>query len=499
MNGSRTVYRATVGAAIVVGLGILVLVNYVGGRRYARFDWTRSGLYTLSPKTLGVLKELKTPVSVAVFMTENSPLFRETREILNRYQARSALLSVETIDPIRNRARAEALVKEYGIRGGSVVIRSGDKKKYVTEDQLAEYDFSRARMGGEPTIKAFKGEQEFTSAILSVTQTKAPKVLFTTGHGERKLDGRGRDGFYTLAETLRRDNCTVEEWQSLGASSVPEGTDCVVVAGPRTAFTEPERVVLQKYLDGGGHALLFLDVEFLPGGPRRESDFGLGPLLSSYGLTLGNDVVVDPKNALPMFGADTLFARSFRPHPVTKILEGSAVVFPLARSVGAAVTPPSGFTDTVLVETSADGWGETDLRNLEVKVVKDDKDLKGPVSLAVAVEGARPPEAPKGDSKAEPKPEPKPDEKGARMVVFGDADFASNGGVANAANLYLLSAAANWALERESLVAIPPKSADQVAVTLSRGDIGRIALVVLLVLPAGAVALGLAIWYRRRS
>ena len=489
MNG-RVTYRATVGAAIGLGLGILLLVNYIGGKRYARFDWTKSGLYSLSPKTVNVLKDLKAGVTATVFMNENSPLFRETREILSRYQSRTGMLTVETIDPVRNRARAEALVKEYGVRGGSVVFRSGEKKKYVTEDQLAEYDFSRARMGGEPTIKAFKGEQEFTSAILSVTQTKTPKVLFTSGHGERKLDGRGRDGFYTLAETLRRDNCTVEEWASLGAAAVPEGTDCVVVAGPRTAFTEPERETIRKYLEAGGRALLFLDVEFLPGSGRQMSDFGLGPLLSGFGLRLDADVVVDPKNALPMFGADTLFARAFRPHPITSLLEGSQVVFPLARSVSVVESAPAGFTRTVLVETSADGWGETGLRTLETKVAKDDKDVKGPVSLGVAVESTPKPEEDTGDKAAAKK---------IRVVAFGDADFATNGGVANAANLYLLSAAANWVMERESLVAIPPKAADQVAVTLSRGAIGEIALVVLLILPASAVALGLAIWVRRRS
>jgi hypothetical protein len=492
MSGTRNVYRATVGAAILLGLGILVLVNYVGSRRFARFDWTRSGLYSLSPKTLAVLADLKSPVFVTVFMVEGSPLFRETKELLTRYQAKTATLSVETIDPVRNRARAEALVKEFSIRGGTIVFRSGDKKKYVTEDQLAEFDFSRARMGGEPTVKAFKGEQEFTSAILSVTQTRAPKVLFTTGHGERTFDGRGREGFFTLSETLRRDNCSVEAWPSLGASAVPDGTDALVVAGPRTSFTEPERAVLERYLDGGGRALLFLDVEFLPGAARQESEFGLGPLLSGFGVTLGNDVVIDPKNALPMFGPDTLFARSFRPHAITKLLEGSAVVFPLARSVGTAEKPPAGLTATVLAETSADGWGETDLKNLETGVKKDDKDRKGPVPLAVAVEGSRTGGEKAGEKEGETA-------KKARIVVFGDADFASNGGVPNAANLYLLSGAANWVLERESLVAIPPRATDQMAVTLTRGDIGQIALVVLLVLPALAVALGLAIWLRRRS
>lgn len=492
MNGTRNVYRATVGAAILLGLGILILVNYVGSRRFARFDWTRSGLYSLSPKTLAVLTDLKSQVSVTVFMVEGSPLFRETKELLARYQAKTAMMSVETIDPVRNRARAEALVKEFAIRGGTVVFRSGDKKKYVTEDQLAEFDFSRARMGGEPTVKAFKGEQEFTSAILAVTQTRAPKVLFTSGHGERTFEGRGREEFFTLAETLRRDNCTVEAWASLGAAAVPDGTDALVVAGPRTSFTEPERTALEKYLDGGGRALLFLDVEFLPGALRQESDFGLGPLLSDFGVRLGNDVVIDPKNALPMFGADTLFARAFRPHPITKLLEGSAVVFPLARSVGAAEKPPAGLSITVLVETSSDGWGETDLKNLETGVKKDDKDLKGPVPLVVAVEGSRPGGKTAGETKGDAP-------KKTRIVVFGDADFASNGGVSNAANLYLLSGAANWALERESLVAIPPRATDQMAVTLTRSDIGQIALVVLLVLPALAVALGLAIWFRRRS
>jgi hypothetical protein len=56
----------------------------------------------------------------------------------------------------------------------------------------------------------------------------------------------------------------------------------------------------------------------------------------------------------------------------------------------------------------------------------------------------------------------------------------------------------NWLLERESLISIPPKSTDQVAVSLSRGDVGRITLLVLLVLPLAAIALGLAVWLRRR-
>jgi ABC-type uncharacterized transport system involved in gliding motility auxiliary subunit len=483
MTDIRTSNRITLGLAVVVGAGILVLVNWLGARHYRRMDWTSAGLYSLSEKSLKVLKELKKPVTATVFMTEGSATFAETQEILKRYRAASPLLSVETLDPTRNRARAEALVKEFGVSRPSVVFKCEDRKKFVTEDQLAEMDFSRARLGGEPTVKAFKGEQEFTSAILSVTQSRTPKVVFTTGHGERQSAARSRDSVERVAEMLRQDNCKVDDWSSLGSASVPEGTDLVVVAGPRTAFTEPEREALSRFLDAGGRAVLMLDAEFAPGPGAALADTGLKPLLEARGVVLDDDVVVDPKSALPMMGPETIFTRTFRAHPVTRLLQGQglAVVFPLARSVRAAEKPPQGVTVTTLVETSADGWGETNLKNLETKVEKDDKDIKGPVSLAVAVEAA-------GTG-----------EKKLRMIVVGDVDFASNGGVANAANLYFVTSIVNWLLERDALISIPPKSTDQVAVTLARGDIAQITLFVLAVLPLAGVGLGLAVWLKRRS
>jgi hypothetical protein len=196
-------------------------------------------------------------------------------------------------------------------------------------------------------------------------------------------------------------------------------------------------------------------------------------------------------------GAETVFAKSFRSHPVTKLLAGLPVVFPLARSVSVTQAPVPGWKVTPLVETSPEGWGETNLKDLEKsgRPKKDDNDVKGPVSLAAAVESDESrPSVPDGSAKAGEAPKKK-----ARVVVFGDADWASNAGIANAANRLLLSSAVNWALERESLVAIPPKNADQVAVTLTRRDIGQVAFVVLLLMPLAAVAMGIAIWARRRK
>ncbi len=493
MSDARNRFRLSVGLGALLGLGILVLVNWIGSRHYRRFDWTGAGLYSLSDKTKNVLKGLKAPVSVTVFMTENTQLFPETQELLKRYRAASPLVTVETIDPTRSKARAEALAKEFGVTGPSVVFKAGERRKYVAVDQLAELDFSRARFGGEPSIKSFKGEQEFTSAILSITQAKTPKVLFTKGHGERPTASKDREGLWAVAETLRRDDCTVEEWSSLDGGDVPAGTDLVVVGGPKTAFTAPEAEALKRYLAGGGRALLLLDPAFAAGRPTRMLDLGLSGLLEAWGMRLDDDIVIDPKGRVPLMGAETLFANAFRPHPITKLLEGAAVVFPLARSVRLAEKMPEGVTGTVLLETSPDGWGETDLASLEVKVEKGAGDVPGPVPLAVAVESTS---AGAGARPQGPAPSPAPPR--TRLVVVGDSDFAANGTFANAANSFLVAAAANWAMEREALVAIPPRSTDQVAVTMTRSDIRSMTLVAVLLMPALAISLGLAVWFRLR-
>ena len=478
MSEGKAISRFNLGLALLLGIGILGLVNWLGARHYKRYDWTSAGLYTLSEKSTEVLKGLKQPVTATVFLTEGSPLYAETQELLKRYAAASPALTVETLNPERNPARAQAFLREMGDIRLSVVFRSGEKKKVVSVDQLAEFDFQRAQMGGEPTLKAFRGEQEFTAAILTVTQEKSPKVVFTKGHGERPIAGRVREGFERVVDLLKQDNCSVEEWDSLADQKVPEGTDLVVVAGPRAGFTFPETDALKAYLAAGGRALLLLDPEFAPGPGNRMTSLGLEPVLEAYGVRLGDDVVVDPKNALPLMGPETVVARSFRSHPVTKLLEGLPVVFPVVRSVGAVEKAPEGVTTQVLVETSPDGWGETNLADLETKVEKDDADVAGPVSLAVAAEAGT--------------------GRKTRLVVVGDADFAASGGIANAANLYLVTSAVNWLLERESLISIPPKSTEQVAVVLSRSDIARITLFVLLFLPGAAIGLGIVVWLKRR-
>lgn len=488
MNRGFAVRAGTSAAAIALGVALLLGVNWLGSRHWLRGDWTKTRLYSLSATTRRLVGALTKPVRITVFMDRESRLWTPVSEILARYRALSPKIEVEYLDPKRNPARAEALVREFGIRQSTVVFRSGDRKKYVEEDKLADYDFANAQMGrAAPEIKAFKGEEAFTSAILAVTEARTPHVYFSAGHGEASLDSgeRGR-GLADAKQLLERDNLSVAKWESLGKDSVPADADAIVVAGPRTAFLEPETGALEKYLAGGGRVLMMLD-PVLPAAGSPAPDYGLGRLLAGNGIKVGNDIVVDPANALPLVGAETVFANHYGSHPIVRALadESLPVILPLARSVAKADTPAApGTSATVLVETSPDGWGETSLANLEEQVKKDPQDTAGPVGLAVAVGPAE---------------EGKSSDKKGRLVAVGNSRFAANGALGNAGNANLFLNSVHWLTGSEKQIGIAPKTPEQASLSLTQSQVRRIGLFSIVGLPALAIVLGVWVWYRRRD
>ena len=341
-------------------------------------------------------------------------------------------------------------------------------------------------MGGAPAIKAFKGEEAFTSALLSVSEERQPRVVFSTGHGEAPLDSGERGlGYAEARQLLERDNLTVSSWESFGKEGLPPDADVVVVAGPRTAFLAPESGALDRFLAAGGRALLLLD-PVLPGAGAPPPDLGFRGLLDKYGVKLGDDIVIDPTNALAQMGAEVLLADRYGNHPIVRSFAAAklGVIFQLARSVTKAETPPAGIAETMLVETSPEGWGETNLTNLETEIKKDPGDTPGPVSLAVAI---GPAEEKAGAGKT------------PRLVVIGNSRFAANGMLGNGANGALFANAVHWLAGSEKQIGIPPKTPEQSSLTLSAEQVRRIGIASVVGLPALAVLLGVWVWYRRRD
>ncbi len=495
MAREKLIKTTTLSAGILLVAALLGIVNYFGGKYYHRFDWTSTRLYSLSEKSEKVLAALDKDVDVAVLMSgDQGGLFGPTKELLDRYAAASPHIKVRIVDPARNVIEARRLAEENQIQNASVVFSAGSAKKIVDAGSLAEYDYSTMAMGGEPKMSAFKGEQMFTNALVQLGQGARPKVRFTTGHGEASLDGTDGRGLASLRALLSDDGYDVEEWASLGQSAVPAGTDLLVIAGPTANFVPPEADVIAAYLDGGGRLLALLD-PILPRTGTALVASGLDEMLAKYGVRLGNDLVVDPANPLPMFGAETLFTNSYAQHPIVEPLERQnlPILINLARSVGKSEGAAGDVSE--LLRTSVEGWGETDLASAN-NLTKDPADTAGPVSLGVAVGGPPPAEPPSEI----PTETPKAEERKARLVVLGDSDFATNQfWNANVGNSTLAAGAVNWLVDRSNLIAIAPKSTEQTKLSLTSGQMRNVILLVLALLPSLVVALGLWTHFSRRK
>ena len=487
--GRRQLVRtSTAGAGALLFLALLVIVNYFGWKYHHRFDWTETQLYTLSEKTENVLADLEQDVQFVVFLPPGDELSGPVAELLARYEAASPRVKVRSIDPERNPIEAQQLVQQYQITGTGVVVTSGEDRRVIEQSELADFDFSGLQMGQGPQMTGFKGEQLFTGAIVELVEGEKPKILFTTGHGEARLDDTGARGLAGAREILGTDNVELEEWASLGKPAVPEGTDLVVIAGPRASFVPPELDMLAAFVERGGRLLVMLDPTMAQTAGGGLADTGLGPWLARWGVVVGDNIVVDPGNPLPFFGPETIFVNDYGDHPLVRPLREAdlPVLLALDRSVGRGEAP--GLTVTELLRTSPEGWGETNLVNLE-RVQRDASDLGGPVPLGVAVERAD--EGADGGGQE--------GQGVSRLVVFGDSDFATNQLLqANEANGVLLSNALNWLVERETLLGIPPKKPEQVRLALTQGELRFLYLVALVLLPGLGVALGVFVWLRRR-
>ena len=457
-------------------------VNWIVARHYTRWDWTRGGYYELSSKTKQVLTMLKEPLEIIVFIPPAAPqeyfekTLQDIRNLLREFEySGKQNVRVEYIDPQRDLARARELVAKYQLDSPDLILfASGGRHKVVKLDETV--DIEQMGYTEPPRVRAFKGEGVFLSAIQTVTEEKPAAVYFLTGHGERDPNSpNDPEGLAILAGYIRRDNLSLEEWNWGARQSWPTNSSALLIAGPRTKFSDAELAALDDYLKKGGRVLMLLE-------PRRET--GLESFLANYGVKVDDVLVISP--LLGMINV-TALGSDYSRHPITAKLDGINTSFPYARSVRRLEqrTPGADRPEvTELVRTPELFWGEA---NYDGKQFTFDPnvDVPGPVSLAVAVESRKPGGVETIDA--------------TRLVVIGNVNFVDNQNIRNnEGNPDLALNALNWLLARDQMLAVGPKTPQEFRLDMSVQETRAVGLLTLVGLPLAVGILGVTVWLRRR-
>jgi ABC-type uncharacterized transport system involved in gliding motility auxiliary subunit len=165
---------------------------------------------------------------------------------------------------------------------------------------------------------------------------------------------------------------------------------------------------------------------------------------------------------------------------ITQKMSTMGTGFQSARSVTTDDAVGADYTKTKLILTVDQSWGETDLISVQNNSMELDQgsDLIGPVSLGVVAEGTS---------------------NNARLVVYGDSDFASNAYVGFYGNSDMIINSIDWAAKEENLISLTAKEkVNRTLVQPQPYTMGLILLGSLVILPGLVLVAGVSSWLVRR-
>lgn len=457
-------------AAVLLVLALAVVITLLSERHYLRWDVTASGEHTLSEKTLQVLETVTEPVHIKAFSREGHPDADQVERLLGAYHYEVPGITFELVDPERN----PAVTRRYNVRSLNTLILEG--------------------YGRTQTVK-IADEEHITNGLIRLTKSEERVCYWVTGHGERAFQGGEAGALTPLQEDLGDENYRFEELL-LMKRDIPEDATVVVLAAPEKPLFPEEVNSLRRYVNQGGRLVVFLE---------PFQDGGLTDFLRDYGILVAQDIIVDKMSRV--MGGDFLLpmVAEYGAHEITRDFKLTSF-FEIARTVEISEETVPHVTPTVLALTSPESWAETDRDALDEGRVgyEASSERKGPLSLAAISELEPPLPKPEGETDAgagEPEPESRPGEitGEGKLVVFGDADFASNKFYHTSGNADFITNTMNYLAGREDLITIQEKHRDVDALMLNREQGMVLFWIPVVGIPLCVVVLGGIVFLRRRS
>ena len=461
-------------------LAVVAMVNYLGAQFVHRFYLSSQTRVQLSSRTVSVLHSLTNRVAVTLYYDRQDDFYPDIVALLNEYRGDNPKISVRTVDYMRDAGEAEKVKEQYGLNSSTaknlIIFDAGNKRvKFANGEALVKYGATGVSKDKKLEFApvAFCGEQMFTSLLLALENPHPFKAYFLQGHGEPSLADSGQSGYLKFTSILQENYVDVQPLELLGDNDVPEDCQLLIIAGPTGPLSGLELAKVEKYLAQGGRLFVLLNYASI----KRPT--GLEPILQSWGVNVGMDVVQDMKNTTSSSGTDVAVRRFSQQHPVVNPLTQLALQIILPRPVGRvdAKNPPP---DAPQVDELAFSGDSSTL-------VGDTAEPPHSYPLMVAVEqkAVAGVAHPRGN---------------ARMIVVGDSIFLNNEVIEGGANRDFLGYAVNWLLDRPALLqGIGPRPVAEFRLQMTPTQRREVRWLLLGALPGAVLLFGGLVWLVRRK
>ncbi len=262
-------------------IAIVLIVNFIGSYLFYRIDLTQDKRYTLSQVSLGVIKKIKEPLYIDVYLTGEIPatfkrLQTETRQIVEEYQAYNDNIIFRFVEQSSDKETAFIASKNLFKKGLTPINITVSEKGKQTQEMIFPWATANYK-GKEVNIALLKNlmgastedkiigsvqnlEYAFTEAFNKLTIEKRQKVAIIKGNGQL-ADIQIAKFLLQVKENYHIGPFTLDsvEKNPLGTLKALQKYDLAVIAKPTEAFSEKEKQVLDQFIVNGGKTIWLID------------------------------------------------------------------------------------------------------------------------------------------------------------------------------------------------------------------------------------------------
>jgi ABC-type uncharacterized transport system involved in gliding motility auxiliary subunit len=287
---------------LVALLLLLVAVNFLVSRVPARIDLTEGDLYTLSPGTRKILRELKNPVKVKLYVSQGEGVPVQLRGFAQRVE--------DTVREFKQAAGANLIVERYNPKPDSeeedAAQLEGIEPQQLFSGEQFYLGISVSQLDRKQAIAAVSPQRErlleydLIRAVARVGNPERPKIGLMAGlpvMGEKfNPFTRQSSEPWVLANELKRDFEVKEV--PLTAKEIDKDINVLLLIHPRDVQPQTE-YALDQFVLRGGKLIAFVDPyayfdqnPTMPGVPPEPSSSTLPTLFKSWGVSMDPGKVV---------------------------------------------------------------------------------------------------------------------------------------------------------------------------------------------------------------
>lgn len=321
---------------------LVLLVNYIGSKKFFRVDLTEEKIHSLSDKTIEILENdslIRDELRFEVYLEGDLP--PELRKLQSALQEKLSELKAfgganiyyEFIDPAEDETRKNEVytqLYEFGLKPtkvssiiggtkkdnllfGGIILRTVDNKN-IPIQILGPSNLDPNSGIAIPVpidlipIENLLNDLEYQllEGIYKAVSPNRKKIAFLQGHGELKEIER-YDVTYELSKFHAVEDVTIN-----GKINALKNYDALVVAKPVQPISEKDKYIIDQFIMKGGKVAWLLDmVEVdLDSLNRNEETFGLERNLNdidaqlfNYGVRFNKNLLIDVNSAkIPLGG-----------------------------------------------------------------------------------------------------------------------------------------------------------------------------------------------------